>query len=302
VLSRSMDRSQSCRHPGPDQADGRDEARDELRPVHHVAEEQGVDAVGGQTESEQEGLLPHRHERLCETHTASGPVAPVVPASAVRLAPDGTTPAPPPRPSLTCQKLFSSITPELVVASTSDACSTGSTRRSYESTGLRSGLFRQVELLPLNHCFRYFQTLTIGLDVSIPDSTLVIKIERTEIMVLRDLDNSNLAHLRLPVSTAVSTLLLMTLSGTPLALVDRAIGRCSRACLSCATIVNWRPIIALAATNCSCHGVCSSINCNQSNTSTMGGLYSRLREAARRLIWRRSHQTALCYLRPSALS
>jgi hypothetical protein len=40
-------------------------------------------------------------------------------------------------------------------------------------------------------------------------------------MVLRDLNNLNLAHLRLP-ATAVSTLLFMTFSGTPLALVDRA--------------------------------------------------------------------------------
>jgi hypothetical protein len=72
-------------------------------PEHELAEEQGVDA-GDETGSEQEGPLRHRHERLCEDASASArvpvaPVAPVALASAIRYAPDGTTPAPPPSAS-----------------------------------------------------------------------------------------------------------------------------------------------------------------------------------------------------------
>ena len=87
------------------------------------------------------------------------------------------------------------------------------------STGWRSRLIWQIELLPANNGLWHRRVLAVRLDLPVPDSALVVEVERTEVMVVRDLANLDLAHRKLP-ATATSTRWLLTFNGTPLALVD----------------------------------------------------------------------------------
>jgi hypothetical protein len=71
----------------------------------------------------------------------------------------------------------------------------------------------------VNYGLGQCRVLAVRLDLAVPDSALVVEVERTEVMVVRDLENLDLAHRKLP-ATAANTCLLTTLNRTPLAFVD----------------------------------------------------------------------------------
>jgi hypothetical protein len=95
----------------------------------------------------------------------------------------------------------------------------GSIRTRCGSTGWRSRLVRQRELLPADYGLGHRRVLAVRLDLPVPDLALVVEVKRTEVMVVCDLENLDLVHRKLP-ATAASTRLLLTLKGTPLALID----------------------------------------------------------------------------------